>query len=152
MISIKYPEQKPLVKIENGIEVIFCSVRKRWLLITPEEWVRQNFILYLVQVMKYPATMISVEKKIMVGEMEKRYDLVIYSRAMKPFMVIECKEMKVPLSQATLTQVLNYNAHLQAQYLIITNGSYSSGYSIKKNIFREINEFPEYASFMGNQD
>lgn len=152
MISIKYPQQKPLVKIENRKEIIFCSVRKRWLLITPEEWVRQNLILFLVQEMKYPSTMISVEKKIRVGEMEKRYDLVIYSRAIKPFMVIECKEMKVPLSQATLTQVLNYNAHLQAEYLVITNGSYCAAYTNSENSFREINKFPEYETIPGTKN
>ena len=129
MIKIKYPDKKPIIKKENEKELIFCVIRKKWMLLTPEEWVRQNLLLFLIEVMKYPASLISVEKQLQLGELKKRFDIIVYRNDL-PFMLIECKEMNVQLSQKTLDQVLRYNINLQAAYFIITNGS--SCYAFKK--------------------
>src|ERR1700712_1986682 len=98
MIKVIYPKKKPAIKTENGKEYIFCIIRKKWLLVTPEEWVRQNFLNYLTEILKYPASLIAVEKQLMVGEMKKRFDIIVYKDAL-PFIIIECKEMNVPLSE-----------------------------------------------------
>jgi hypothetical protein len=141
MIKIIYPDKKPSIKTENGKEYIFCIVRKRWYIITPEEWVRQNFLLYLHQTLGYSLQIIAVEKQITLSELKKRFDIVIYKDS-KPFMIIECKEMNVPLTDTTIAQVLRYNAILQAPYVVITNGSYCKSFFKDENSFLEIFELP----------
>lgn len=142
MIKIAYPEKKPAVRIDAGKEYIFCVIRKRWMTITPEEWVRQNFLLYLIEVLKYPASLIAVEKQVQLGELQKRFDIVVYRNDI-PFMLIECKEMNVPINQRTLDQVMRYNINLQASYFIITNGTECYGFE-KSDTLKKINSFPQF--------
>ena len=142
MIKIIYPDIKPSIKKEKEKEFIFCIIRKSWYSITPEEWVRQNFLLYLTHVLKFPASLIAVEKQLQIGEVKKRFDIVIYKDSL-PFMIIECKEMNVPLSESTIRQVLNYNANIQAEIMVVTNGSYCAGFEKKGNEFVEIFKLPE---------
>ena len=78
MIKIDYPVPAFKIKTESQQEFIFDTNRKKWVLLTPEEWVRQNFLQYLIQTKKYPASLISVEREINVGELKKRYDVLIY--------------------------------------------------------------------------
>ncbi len=141
MIKIIYPDIKPLIKSENGKECIFCVIRKRWFGITPEEWVRQNFLNYLINVLKYPAALIAVEKKLQIGEVQKRFDIIVYKNAM-PFLIVECKEMNVPLTESTLRQVLNYNATIQAPFMVVTNGNFCAAFQKKENAFVEVFEMP----------
>ena len=144
MIKINYPNKKPAIKTEAGKECIFCVIRKRWILLTPEEWVRQNFLQYLIDVMYYPASLIAVEKQLLLGDVKKRFDIVVYDKETKPFMIIECKEMNVPLSENVLQQVLRYNTNIQAKFLIITNGSYCFGFEKMNDRFEEINAMPSF--------
>lgn len=143
MIKVIYPNVKPAIKTENGKELIFCIIRKRWFMITPEEWVRQNFVLYLIQSLQYPASLIAVEKQLLLSEVKKRFDIVVYKDAI-PFIIVECKEMNVPLSETTISQVLNYNSAVQAPYIVVTNGSYCAGFFKKENKFVEIEELPHF--------
>lgn len=142
---IQYPPYNPRVKKEKGKEFIFDDLRKQWVTLTPEEWVRQNFINYLVKEKKYPPSLIAVEKEIQVGELKKRFDILIYKYD-KPWMVIECKEMEVALTEKVLQQVLNYNMHLQATFLLITNGTENMGFSILNNTISRIAEVPAYST------
>lgn len=142
MIKIIYPDKKPSIKKEGEKELVFCIIRKRWILLTPEEWVRQNFLQYLIEILIYPASLIAVEKQLMLGDVKKRFDIVVYDKDTKPFMIIECKEMNVPLSGSVLQQVLRYNTNIQARYLIITNGSYCVGFEKMSDRFEEINAMP----------
>jgi hypothetical protein len=145
MIKLIYPENKPSIKTDNGKEYIFCIIRKRWFVITPEEWVRQNFLLYLIVKLHYPATLIAVEKQLILSEVKKRFDIVVYKDAL-PYMIVECKEMNVPLSESTISQVLNYNSTIQAPYIVVTNGSYCAAFLKQKNKFVEIEELPQFKS------
>lgn len=113
-------------------------------MLTPEEWVRQNIIQFLLVNKKYPASLIAIEKEIKLGELKKRCDVVVYNRESLPWMIIECKEMKVALSEKTLEQILRYHISLPAKYLIITNGSFSYGFKKEKDQFFEIDLFPDY--------
>lgn len=122
MIRIVFPVEKPRLRVEAGMEQIFCPVRKKWLKVTPEEWVRQNMIIYLEKVLGYPLSLISVEKTIPVGELKKRFDVVLFNQDHIPFLLMECKEMKVPLSDAVLQQALSYNTYLKAAVVVVTNG------------------------------
>ena len=144
MIRIEFPKNQVKKRQQGGVHEVFDVIRKKWLLLTPEEWVRQNMIQYLLLSKNYPATLIAVEKEIKLGELKKRCDLVIYNRKVMPWMIIECKEMNVPVSKKAMEQILRYHISLPATYLIITNGSYSFGFQKKENQFFEINEFPEF--------
>ena len=144
MIKIQFPKQQVKIRQQAGVNEVFDIIRKKWLRLSPEEWVRQNMIHYLL-LKKYPASLIAVEKEIKLGELTKRCDIVVYSRKALPFMIIECKEMNVPLSEKTLEQILRYHITLPADYLIVTNGSYCFGFQKIENQFIETNEFPDYA-------
>jgi predicted type IV restriction endonuclease len=143
MIKIGFPKQQVKVRQQAGVNEVFDIIRKKWLRLSPEEWVRQHMIHYLL-LHKYPASLIAVEKEIKLGELTKRCDVVVYTRKALPFMIIECKEMNAPLSQKTLEQILRYHITLPADYLIVTNGSYCFGFQKIENQFIETNKFPDY--------
>ncbi|MFT3908717.1 MAG: type I restriction enzyme HsdR N-terminal domain-containing protein [Ferruginibacter sp.] len=142
MIKINYPDTKPSIKNENGKERIFCIIRKRWILITPEEWVRQNFLLYLTEVLQYPASLIAVEKQLMLGDVKKRFDIVVYDRETKAFMIVECKEMNIALSENVLQQVLGYNINVKAKYIVVTNGNHCAAFKNEAGQFIEEEKMP----------
>jgi Type I restriction enzyme R protein N terminus (HSDR_N) len=91
MINPKYPQFEFRIRKEGDITRIFCESRKIWVRLTPEEWVRQNFFQWLVQEMKYPASMIAVEKEIRLFELNKRFDMLVYDKEHKPWMIVECR-------------------------------------------------------------
>jgi hypothetical protein len=123
MIAIEFPAPDFKIVKENDKTLILDRFRKRYVVLTPEEWVRQNFLNYLVKILGYPASLIGVEKEIYLGELKKRCDIIVYNRSMLPWMIVECKEMDVPLSQATLEQIVRYHMVLPTSYLVITNGT-----------------------------
>ncbi|MFT3980269.1 MAG: type I restriction enzyme HsdR N-terminal domain-containing protein [Ferruginibacter sp.] len=143
MIDIVYPAVKPAIKTEGEKEFIFCVVRKKWMLITPEEWVRQNILLYLIHSLQYPASLIAVEKQLALGELKKRFDIVVY-KSEKPFLLIECKAMEVPVTQKTLDQAMRYNINLQAGYFIISNGNHTYGFGVDNGRLQMLQAFPAY--------
>lgn len=144
MIKIEFPKNVLKINHNEGTDEIFDEIRKKWLVLTPEEWVRQNILQYLLIEKKYPASLIAIEKEIKLGELKKRCDIVIYNRNAQPWMIIECKEMKVPLTQKTLEQLLRYHLALPVPYLIITNGSFTFGFEKVNQEFIAIAVFPEY--------
>ncbi len=144
MIKIAYPPYQHKIKKELDKELIFDEIRKQWIMLMPEEWVRQNFLQYLIQVKNYPASLIAVEKEIFLGDVKKRFDIIVYDKNTKPWMLIECKEMNVPLNNAVLSQVLRYNINLRVPYLVITNGSYCYAFINTNNKLQELNELPAF--------
>jgi hypothetical protein len=140
MIQINYPAFKPLIKKSNQQELIFCAVRKKWIVLTPEEWVRQNFILYLHETLGYALSLMAVEKKIAGNEVHKRFDIVVYTNEMKPHFLVECKEMNVELNETTLKQALNYFSTIQSNCLVITNGNQTYAFEKKGNELIELSE------------
>ena len=141
MLSVHFPKPDFKIRTSEGKEQIFDPIRKRWVRLTNEEWVRQNFIQYLIKEKNYPAALISVEKEIVLGELKKRYDIAVYNCA-KPWLLAECKEPDVPLSEKTLHQTLRYNANVQAAYLVITNGKQTFAWAIAGGNFIAIDELP----------
>lgn len=144
MLTINYPEPQFQIRRQDNRDHIFDPLRKKWLLLTPEEWVRQNFIQYLVQIKKYPATLIAMEKMIMLGELKKRFDILVYDTNHQPFMMIECKAPTVPLDQPVLHQLLRYHITVPAGYLIITNGENTYGWKKENNRLDLIEEIPNW--------
>ena len=101
---------------------IFDEVRKKYLLLTPEEWVRQNFIHYLNKEKKYPLGLMGVEQMVKYNSLKTRADIVIYNLEGKPNVIVECKAPEVKINQDTFNQIAKYNSQLKVKYLIVTNG------------------------------
>jgi hypothetical protein len=109
-------------RVYNNKEQIFCEWRHRWVRLTPEEWVRQQLLHFLVEQLDFPASLIAVEQAITVGAANKRCDAVVYDNAMQPLVLIECKAETVQLTQKTLDQAITYNRKLNVPYLMLHNG------------------------------
>ena len=122
---INYPAPAFRTRQEDGKDFIFDALRKKWILLTPEEWVRQNFIQYLLQEKKYPASLIAIEKELQLGELKKRFDVLIYDKDHRPSMMIECKATTVSLDSKVLEQILRYTISIPVAYIIITNGEFT---------------------------
>lgn len=101
---------------------IFDEIRKKFVALTPEEWVRQHVIQFLVTEMKYPKSWINVEKVIKINGLTKRYDIVVFNPNGSIFLLVECKAPQITLTQETFNQIARYNLTLNAQYLMVTNG------------------------------
>jgi len=143
MIDLQYPNYPFKIKALHGKDQIFDPFRKTWVVLTPEEWVRQNLLQYLVQNLHYPSSLIAVEKEIKLGELSKRFDIVVYKNEL-PWMIIECKEAKVALNEKTMEQILQYQQVLTAQYLFISNGHETMGAKIESGKLQALQNFPEY--------
>ncbi|HEY9047644.1 MAG TPA: type I restriction enzyme HsdR N-terminal domain-containing protein [Ohtaekwangia sp.] len=122
MIQLNLPSFEYQVTKADGKWWIFDILRKKRLVLTPEEWVRQHFIHYLIQELKYPKALIKVEGGLSYNQLAKRSDIVVFNREGKPWMVIECKSPDVAISEHTLHQAATYNATLKANFLVVTNG------------------------------
>lgn len=142
MLQITFPEHHFRIKKEKHRHTIFDEVRGRWVALTPEEWVRQNFLQYLIQVKHYPASLISVEKIIRIGDLSKRYDIVVYKNNL-PWLIVECKESNTPLDVKVIEQVIRYNMALAINYFVVTNGNESFCYEIDGNSFQELAALPD---------
>jgi hypothetical protein len=142
MIKIKFPEFKYKIKNERGKDLIFDSIRKQWIVLTDEEWVRQNFIRFLVQEMKYPETLIAVEKEIQLGELKKRFDILVYNKDHQPWMLVECKAADVSLDDKVFQQVLRYHISVPCSFLIITNSHYTFGWEKTGGELKEMAKMP----------
>lgn len=110
------------IRKKAGKIEIFDIIRKKFIVLSPEEWVRQNFIHYLISELNYPKSLFKVESGVNYNRLQKRSDILIYDRETKPYLLVECKSYKVKLNQAVLEQVGVYNKTLNAKYLVITNG------------------------------
>ncbi len=125
MIKIDFPNHPFRIKEEAGKEMIWDEFRKKWIVLTPEEWVRQNILQYMVQVKNYPPSLIALERELQIAEVRKRFDIVVYNHNHQPWLMVECKAMHVPVSEHVLQQIIQYNMALPVTYLMITNGSYT---------------------------
>ena len=145
MEKLNLPEYDFKIKDDGGKKYIFDNLRKKYLILTPEEWVRQNIIRFLVEEKGFPTGLISVEAGINVNSLKRRYDALIYSRIGKPFVLVECKAPSVKLTQKVFEQILAYNSKIAAPNLLITNGI--SHYFLSHNPsgkFQFINDIPTF--------
>ncbi|HJU46024.1 MAG TPA: type I restriction enzyme HsdR N-terminal domain-containing protein, partial [Chitinophagaceae bacterium] len=136
------------IKEEEGRKLIFDAIRKSWMVLTPEEWVRQNFIQYLTEVKQYPSSLIAIEKEILLGELVKRFDILVYDKDHKPWMIIECKGMESPLDESTLEQALRYNISVPVPHLVITNGSYTFAFRKNETALEMLEELPPFTGYL----
>jgi hypothetical protein len=130
---------------ENKIS-IFDVIRKRFIILQPEEWVRQHCIHYLIEVKGYPKSLINVEKELIVNTLRKRYDIVVFNSDGSIHLIVECKSPSTNINQQTFDQIAQYNLSLNATYLMITNGinHYYCQMDFKKEKYQFLKDIPEY--------
>ena len=122
MTPLNLPTGDFKVKKSEGKVWIFDNVRKKFVALTPEEWVRQHFIKYLIEVQRYPKSLFRIEGALQYNRLQKRSDILVYDRGGKPWMLVECKSPTIKLSQRAFNQVAIYNMTVGAKYLAVTNG------------------------------
>tara|TARA_B100000900_G_C20361337_1_gene626461 strand:+ start:79 stop:516 length:438 start_codon:yes stop_codon:yes gene_type:complete len=134
-------------KVINSREYLFDELRKKWILNSPEEKVRQYFWKFLHYEKKYPKSLIAIEKKIKVNQLTKRVDILVYGSNGKPNIIVECKSSDLKISEKTMHQILNYQSSLQANLLVLTNGldTYCLNIDYKNNKSNFLNSIPEYS-------
>tara|TARA_B100001250_G_C19609806_1_gene704403 strand:+ start:376 stop:801 length:426 start_codon:yes stop_codon:yes gene_type:complete len=131
-------------KIIDGAEYIFDYTRNKYLINTPEEWVRQNFIIYLHKKKGYPISLMSTEKKTIINGINFRSDIVCYNRDGKAILIVECKSQKTIINNKTFDQLINYQTSINANYMIITNGKKTICFIINKKELKLLKKIPIY--------
>lgn len=148
--KLNFPEYHFRFGEKDSKKLIFDEIRKRFVALTPEEWVRQNILKYLVSEKHFPATLISVEEEMKLFKRKKRTDIVVYNKQGLPLLIVECKAPNVVINQSVFDQVVRYNMALQVKYLVLTNGinhyTCSVDYNLKSYIF--LKEIPDYTGLI----
>ncbi|MGO4818848.1 type I restriction enzyme HsdR N-terminal domain-containing protein [Flavobacterium sp. W22_SRS_FP1] len=130
---------------ENKVS-IFDKIRKKFIILTPEEWVRQHVVQFLLEEKKYPISHINVEKVLKVNGLRKRYDIVVYNPDGSIYILIECKAPAIKIAQATFDQIARYNMTMNAQFLMVTNGlnHYFCKMDFENEKYQFLAELPNY--------
>lgn len=131
---------------ENGVQ-IFDVIRRKFVILQPEEWVRQHVVKYLMDVKQYPKSLINVEKKLILNGLTKRMDIVVFNTDGKLKILVECKAPQVVIDQTTFDQIAQYNLSANADYLMVTNGlnHYFCQMDYEARRYNFITELPEYS-------
>jgi len=122
MDTLNLPSYSFKIQIKEQRKLIFDSIRKKFVVLTPEEWVRQNFIRYLIEEKLYSPGLIAVEQGIKINRNSQRSDIILYSNNGIPLMIVECKSVKINITQSVFDQVARYNMDLKVPFLVVTNG------------------------------
>ena len=146
MPHLNLPKVALKTKSVEGTTQVFGQVRKKYFVLTPEEWVRQHFIHYLNIEKNYPMGLMGVEKMIKYNSMQTRADIVLYNGEGKPNMIVECKAPKVKITQDTFNQIAKYNFQLKVDFLVVTNGiqHYCCQMDYEKNEITFLEDIPTF--------
>ncbi len=145
MQKLNFPEYNFKLKKQDGKKLIFDPIRKKYYVLTPEEWVRQHTLQYLILEKKHPVSLIAVEKELQINHTKRRFDIVVFNREMTPEILVECKAPTIRISQKTFDQANQYNWLLKAPYLFLTNGlkHYICQIDFEANQFKFLKELPQ---------
>jgi hypothetical protein len=146
MKQLQFPTYSFRFKNSENKVAIFDEIRKKFIIISPEEWVRQHVVQFLLQDKKYPKSHINVEKLLKINNLSKRYDVVVFKPDGNITILVECKAPEVKLTQSTFDQIARYNMTLKADYLMVTNGlnHYFCKMDYEKEKYDFLTELPEY--------
>lgn len=122
MITADFSDIILKLRKEKGKTQVHDMVRRKWVILTPEEHVRQYLLYYLINNLRYPSSLIAVEKQIKLGSLLKRFDIVVYDKQYNPWLLAECKAPEVDIDSSTLNQLLQYHNTLQCRYWLLCNG------------------------------
>jgi hypothetical protein len=144
--NLNFPTYSFRLKNSENKTHIFDVVRKKFVVLQPEEWVRQHCIKYLIQEKNYPISLINVEKVVLINGLKKRYDIAVFDSNGSLVLVVECKAPKVKISQTTFDQIARYNLTLKAHYLMVTNGlnHYFCTMNYNNESFEFLKTLPDY--------
>ena len=148
MQQLNFPSYSFRFKNSENKVSIFDAIRKKFIILTPEEWVRQHVVQYLMTEKNYPQSLLNVEKVLQVNGLRKRYDIVVYNSDGTIHILIECKAPEVTISQNTFDQIAQYNMTLQSNYLMVTNGlnHYFCQMDFENEKYQFLTELPNYQS------
>jgi hypothetical protein len=143
---LNLPQYPFRIKEKQGKKLIFDIFRRRWVVMTPEEWVRQNFACYLTEMKHFPATLIDIERSLRINQRDFRTDIVLFSKSGDPVVVVECKAPEVKITQQVFDQIARYNIELRVWYLIVTNGlvHYCCRFDKSRHCYTFLPEIPDY--------
>lgn len=146
MQQLNFPTYNFRFKNSENKTAIFDEIRKKFIILTPEEWVRQNVVQYLIQQKKYPKSLINVEKLLKINGLVKRYDVVVFNNDGSIFILVECKAPEIKISQQTFDQIARYNMTLNAEHLMVTNGHnhYFCQMDFENERYSFMRELPDY--------
>ena len=144
MIPVNYPAPDFRIREDAGKKYVFDRIRKTWLLLTPEEWVRQNFVNYLISGLQYPPALIALEKTLMLNDLKKRFDILVYDSSHLPWMMVECKAPAVSLSESVLQQLLRYHISIPVQLLVITSGTQTMAWQKSGHELQLLQQLPRW--------
>ncbi len=146
MEKLNLPTYSFNIKLIEQRKYIFDFIRKKFVILTPEEWVRQNFLKYLVEEKKYPTSLIVVEKEFKLNRLSKRSDAVVYNKSGNPILILECKSTSVKIDQKVFDQITRYNMKLKVDFLIITNGMehYACNIDYNNQRYSFLKDIPNY--------
>ena len=146
-VQVEIPSFDLIVRSTKGGRMIFDAFRQKYVRLTPEEWIRQHFLEYLVRVCRYPASLIAVELAFQYQKMQRRADIVVHDRIGMPFLMAECKAQDVKIVQSTFDQVSRYNRVIGARYLSVTNGisHYCWQVDAATGTYRFLNGIPQFS-------
>ncbi len=149
MQKLNLPFYQFRIREKNGQNEIFDSIRHKFVVLTPEEWVRQNFIRYLNKEKNIPEIMIAVEKALSLNTLTKRSDILIFGPGGKPIMIVECKAPVVKIDQKVFEQISRYNLALKVNYLVVTNGleHYCAKIDFNTGSYSFLENIPGYKEF-----
>ena len=152
MLNLNFPTYNFRFKNSENRVSIFDGIRKKFIILTPEEWVRQHVVQFLLQEKNYPKSYVNVEKLVKVNDIHKRYDVVVFQPNGELFLLIECKAPEVKITQDTFDQIARYNLKLKAQYLMVTNGlnHYFCQMDFEKEQYVFLEELPAFVSNQTN--
>lgn len=147
MQALDFPAYDFRLKNSENKPYIFDPIRKKFVYLTPEEWVRQHVVQFLIQTKGYPTSLINVEKEIKIYDTKKRYDVVVFNSDGSIFLLIECKRPKVPITQTTFDQIARYNLQLKGELLMVTNGlqHYYCEMDFEQERYHFLKELPNYS-------
>lgn len=146
MQQLNFPSYKFRFKNSENKLSIFDEIRKKFILLTPEEWVRQHCVLFLIQEKQYPKSLINVEKELVINDRKKRYDIVIFHPDGNINILIECKAPHISITQKTFDQIAQYNLKLDADLLMVTNGlqHYYCQMDFEEKRYNFLADIPDY--------
>lgn len=149
--ELNFPPANFRIQEENGQAKIFDPVRKKFVALTPEEWVRQHVIAYLSGGKGYPMSLLMVEKEFTYNQLSKRADIVACNNKGEPVLMVECKSHDVTISQEVFDQVVRYNLVMNVRILIVTNGINTYCCSLEGGNYQALDDIPEYKEFLNNE-
>ena len=154
MVQLNFDPYPFRFKSKENKTLVFDEIRKKFVALTPEEWVRQHVAWFLFTHKKYPKSHINVEKKLQLNQTVKRYDVVIFNKSGNIHLIVECKAPHIPISQNVFDQIARYNLSLNADYLMVTNGlaHYYCRMDFKAERYVFLKDIPEYGETLNKGD